>query len=172
MSRITLRTPEETTQAVTGAPFPQRRANLAVYQAMALNPGLLNAWLPLCDHLLEAPGIDPWDREVLILRTARNCRSVYEWDKHESKGRDVGLSDAELAAVRGERPGDGWLATLLALADELHRDATVSDPTWAALRGRLTEAQALTCLMLVGQYHMLAFTLNGAGVTADRKDMP
>jgi 4-carboxymuconolactone decarboxylase len=170
--RLPLRTPEETTAAVTGevslAPFTERRAGLAVYRALAGNPDMLNAWLPLCDFFLETPGVDPRDREALILRTAHNTDSVYEWGKHADKAGAVGLSESDLSAIAGTGPADdAWLATLLAFADELHTTSTVGDRTWAAVRERLDERQALTCLMLVGQYHMLAFTLNGAAITAD-----
>ncbi len=170
-ARLPLRSPEATAQAVTGqpvvAPFTERRANLAVYRAMAGNPEMLNAWLPLCDFFLVTPGMDPKDRETLILRTAHNCASVYEWGKHAPGAPGVGITAEELAAIGGEGTAQGWLATLLAFADELHQTSTVTDQTWQALRERLDEQQALTCLMLVGQYHMLAFTLNGAGITAE-----
>ncbi len=64
-ARLPLLTPEETARAVTGepvvAPFTPRRADLAVYRALAANPEMLNAWLPLCDFFLETPGITPHD---------------------------------------------------------------------------------------------------------------
>lgn len=175
--RIELRTPAETTAAVTGqadlAPFTERRAGLAVYRALAHDPGLLNAWLPLCDHFLVAPAITPREREALILRTAYNCDSVYEWDKHAPRATEVGISADELAVLGGAPVTsalDPWLATLVALADELHLTSTVSDHTWDALGERWTDAQRTSCLMLVGQYHMLAFTLNGARITRDPAD--
>ncbi|MBK1789444.1 carboxymuconolactone decarboxylase family protein [Prauserella cavernicola] len=172
--RVSLRTSEETARAVTGnppvAPFTARRTELAVYRVLANSPRLLDAWLPLCDYFLEAPGLTAYEREVLILRTANNCDSRYEWDKHEPKAAEAGISEADLTLIRGESPpGEPttWLHTLLAFADELHRHSTVTDATWAAIRERLDEAQALNCLMLVGQYHMLAFALNGAALTVE-----
>jgi 4-carboxymuconolactone decarboxylase len=177
--RIPLRTPAETTAAVTGtaelAPFTERRSLLAVYRAMAHDPAMLNAWLPLCDHFLVAPAITPREREVLILRTSYNCDSVYEWDKHAPKAPEVGITDAELAVLGGAPAGaelDPWLVTLISFADELHLTSTVSDETWAALGERWDDAQRTSCLMLVGQYHMLAFTLNGARITHDPADEP
>lgn len=166
--RVPLVGPAGTAAAVDG-PFSERRADLAVYRVMANNPAALNAWLPLCDYFLETPGLDPRDREVLILRTGHVCGSAYEWEKHAPKALEVGLTEADLEAIVQPDPAglDDWSRTLVAFVDELHRDSTVSDATWAAVAGRLGDALAVTCLMLVGQYHLLAFTLNGAGIVAE-----
>lgn len=111
------------------------------------------------------------EREALILRTAHNCGSNYEWGIHAPKAPEVAISAEELAIIAGENDASGsehaWLRTLLNLADELHTTADVSDATWAALTERLDDSQALTRLILVGQYHMLAYALNGARVQAD-----
>jgi hypothetical protein len=49
-------------------------------------------------------------------------------------------------------------------ADELHRDSRIGDDTWAALRGRYDDKQLIELLMVVGQYHLVSFTLNSLGV--------
>ena len=61
----------------------------------------------------------------------------------------------------------GWAPfdrTLLTAADELADDACITDETWAALAERYDERQLIEVPMLVGQYHMVAFTLNSLGV--------
>ena len=58
-------------------------------------------------------------------------------------------------------PGD---AALLRAADELHADAHIGDETWAALAPTWNEAQLIELCMVVGQYHLVAFTLNSLGV--------
>ena len=72
---------------------------------------------------------------------------------------------------------DGWSeaeAALLRAADELHRDAKISDATWAALAESYDEKQLIEIPMLVGQYHMVAFALNSLGVEQDEglEDLP
>ena len=49
-------------------------------------------------------------------------------------------------------------------ADELHSDARISDGTWSKLAERYDEKQLIEVPMLVGHYHMVAFTLNTLGV--------
>jgi 4-carboxymuconolactone decarboxylase len=72
---------------------------------------------------------------------------------------------------------DGWSASesaLLRAADELHADAKIGDETWAELAKAYDEKQLIEIPMLVGQYHMVAFTLNSLGVEQDPglEDLP
>ncbi len=53
---------------------------------------------------------------------------------------------------------------LLRAADELHAGAHIGDDTWAGLAARWTTAQLIELCMVVGQYHLVAFTLNSLGV--------
>src|SRR3546814_11705462 len=65
---------------------------------------------------------------------------------------------------------EGWSredASLLRAADELHADSRIGDATWAALAERYDEAQLIELCMVVGQYHLVAFTLNSLGVQAE-----
>ena len=81
--------------------------------------------------------------------------------------RAAGLSDDEIARVAKGPDEPGWdtfEASLLRAADELRADSVISDPTWAALAERYGERQLIEVCMLVGQYHLVAFTLNSLGI--------
>ena len=112
---------------------------------------------PLTDH----------DRELLILRIGWNCQAEYEWAKHVGsvgRARDHGLEPLRIA----EGPGaDGWSPfsrTLLTLADELYRDATVSDATWAAVTAEFDTRETISALMTVATYRLVSMSLNAFGV--------
>ena len=97
----------------------------------------------------------------------RCLRSEYEWGQHVVIGRAAGLSDDEIQRVQAgpdDPEWDAFDATLLRAADELHADACLTDVTWAALAARYGERQLIELPMLVGQYHLVAFTLNSLGV--------
>jgi 4-carboxymuconolactone decarboxylase len=64
-------------------------------------------------------------------------------------------------SARGCDPSD---AVLLRAVDELHEDACLSDETWSELAKNYDQRQLIEVPMLVGQYHLLAFTLNSLGV--------
>jgi alkylhydroperoxidase family enzyme len=137
-----------------------------IFTTLVRHPGLFRRWLPLGGKLLSGK-LPARDRELLILRTGWLCRAEYEWAQHREIARSIGIPDDEIERVRGGADADGWDpfdATLLRAADELHADARISDDTWAALSERYDETQLIEVPMLVGHYHMVAFTLNTLGV--------
>ena len=112
---------------------------------------------PLTDH----------DRELLILRIGWNCQAEYEWAKHVGsvgRARDHGLEPVRIA----EGPdADGWSpfsVTLLTFADELYRDAMVSDETWAAITAEFDTRETIAALMTVSTYRLVSMSLNAFGV--------
>ena len=56
---------------------------------------------------------------------------------------------------------------MIRAADELHEDGCVGDASWAALAGRYDERQLIEVPMVVGHYHLLAFTLNSLGIQVE-----
>ena len=143
------------------------RPELNIFATLARHPRLLKRWSAFGGTLLYRGELDPRDRELLILRTAWNCTAHYEWGQHRAIGLDAGLTTEEIDRIPAGAGADGWSdddAMLLRAADELHADARIGDPTWAALSGRFNDAQLIELCMLVGQYHLVAFTLNSLGV--------
>jgi alkylhydroperoxidase family enzyme len=142
-------------------------ADLNIFATLARHPRLFKRWLAFGGTLLYRGELSERDRELLILRTAWNCRAGYEWGQHARIARGAGLSDEEIARVTAGPGASGWdtfEASLLRAADELHAESVISDPTWAALAERYDERQLIEVCMLVGQYHLVAFTLNSLGV--------
>ncbi len=161
---------DEVARDLLGQAGPVRGGGASnIFATFVRHPGLFRRWLPFGGKLL-AGKIPERDRELLILRTGWHCRSAYEWAQHVRIARQVGLGDDEIGRVREGPDAPGWDAfdaTLLRAADELHADACVSDATWAALAGRYDERQMIELPMLVGHYHLVAFTLNSLGVQVE-----
>jgi alkylhydroperoxidase family enzyme len=138
-----------------------------IFSTLVRHPGLFRRWLPFGGKLLGGGKLPARDRELLILRTGWLCHAEYEWAQHREISKSIGIADDEIARVRAGPDAVGWdpfEATLLRAADELHADARISDPTWATLAERYDEKQLIEVPMLVGHYHMVAFTLNSLGV--------
>ncbi|MGW0337010.1 carboxymuconolactone decarboxylase family protein [Streptomyces sp. NPDC003011] len=138
-----------------------------VFTTLARHPELFAAWLPFSSHLLLAGELPFEDRELVILRVARNCASPYEWGQHVRIAAKAGLSPDDMDRVAAGPDAPGWTqrqSLLLRAADELRAAARISQPTWDGLTEHLTERQLIELPILVGHYHLLAFALNSLQV--------
>ncbi len=142
-------------------------SELNIFATLAHHPRLLRRWSAFGGMLLYGGALPARERELLILRSGYLCGSAYEWGQHVEIGLDAGLSQDEVDRVAAGPDDPGWStddATVLRAADELHRDHCISDATWAALASRYDEQQLIEVCMVVGQYHLVAFTLRSLGV--------
>jgi alkylhydroperoxidase family enzyme len=106
-------------------------------------------------------------RELLILRTAWNSRSEYEWVHHARIAREAGFSDAEIARVAQDPAAAGWSEeqrALLQAADELRREAFIADSTWTILAKHYDIPSMLEIVYTVGGYAMTAMAINSLGI--------
>ncbi|MBI2708141.1 MAG: carboxymuconolactone decarboxylase family protein [Actinobacteria bacterium] len=141
-------------------------ADMHIFTTLVRHPRLFRRWLPFGGVLLSG-ALPARDRELLILRTAVHCDAAYEWAHHLPIGRDAGLTDAEIQRVRSGPAAPEWSdadSLLLRAADELHERSCLSDETWTALAARYDERQLIEVPMVVGHYHLVAYTLNSLGV--------
>ncbi len=156
---------------------PLRRPDgteLNIFATLARHPSLFKRWSAFGGSLLYRGRLSERARELLILRTGYLCRAGYEWGQHVEIARAAGLTDDEIARV-AEGPAAGWApeeADLLQAADELHADSRISDATWTGLAARYDEQQLIEVCMVVGQYHLVAFTLNSLGIEPESADLP
>lgn len=145
--------------------------DLNLFTTLAHHPRLLKRWSAFGGLLLAGGALPARDREVLILRTAANCGADYEWGHHVAIGRAVGLTGDEIDALAGA-DAEEVDATLVRAADELHADGVISDATWTELAARYDEAQLIEVPMVVGQYHLVAFTLRSLGIQPEGAATP
>jgi alkylhydroperoxidase family enzyme len=154
----------------TPAGIDRRLGDNNIFPTFARHPDLFRAWLPFGGFLLTAGRLSGRDRELLILRTAVNCRSSYEWGQHVRISLDGGIEREAIDRALEGPDADGWSpheAALMRAADELHRDSRISDGTWEALAETYDDQQLFEVAMVVGHYHMVAFALNSLGVELD-----
>lgn len=138
-----------------------------VLTTLARHRRLFRWWLPFAGVLLLRSELPRVDVELVVLRTACNCRSRYEWAQHVTLAARAGLAPEAVRAIPRWAGHDGWTARqrlLLAATDELHERRMITDVTWAALATELRDRELIELCMLVGHYEMLAMTLNSLGV--------
>lgn len=151
-------------------PLVQQGRAWNVFTTMANHPALAKDWLHFGGHILSRNSLPPRDREILILRIGWLCRSEYEWAQHARIGKAAGLTDANLTQILDGPTAAGIAehdALLMTAADELHKDAFISDATWAALAKGYNTQQMMDLVFTVGQYNMVSMALNSFGVQLD-----
>ncbi len=159
--------PERESPLRTPRIAPLEGNGLRVSRTFSRHPRLSQAQGRLYGFVLNGSPLTDHDRELLILRIGWNCQAEYEWAKHVGsvgRARDHGLEPLLIAQGPG---ADGWSpfsATLLTLADELYRDAAVSDQTWAAVTAEFDTRETISALMTVGTYRLVSMSLNAFGV--------
>ena len=115
--------------------------------------------------------LPPILREVAILRVGYLSKSAYEVFHHEGLGREVGLSEAQIDAIRAGRADpvlDAAQQAVMAFADDIILNVRASDATLAAVRAHLSDKGLVDLILVVGLYMTISRLLETADVELDR----
>jgi alkylhydroperoxidase family enzyme len=157
-------TPEQQALAQPGT----GREDMNIVRTLVNHPVLYGKWMPFAEELLFRSTIPLREREILILKTISVCRATYPLAQHQHVARNIGLTDAEIAAAKGDGTGLSFFdQALVHAAEELMRDHTISDATWATLKTRYTTTQLMEVVFLVGNYATTAMATNTFGVQVE-----
>lgn len=131
------------------------------------SPETLTRVQKLGEHLRFKSALPPRLSEYLILLVARVWTQGTEWHAHRRLALEAGLSPDVVAAIaEGRRPDDlaADEAALYDLHDELQRNRSVSDVTYARLLSHFGEKGVIDAVAILGYYTLLAMVLNTARV--------
>jgi len=141
-----------------------------VFRTVARYPAALKRWTPFIHHVLFKSSLDLRRKELLILRVAALRGSTYAWRQHVRIARRAGLTDQETRAIRDDPTSSHWNATdaaLLMAAEDLVRDARISEAAWSCLSANLSQEQLIDIVLTVGQYNLVAMLLKTCDVQLD-----
>ena len=127
------------------------------------SPEVMTRARAMGDYLRYRSALPPRLSEFAILLTARQWTQNYEWLAHEPLARQGGLSAAIIAAVAEGRRPDAMAEdedVLYTLCDELRRNQSVSDATYARAVKSLGEQGVIDALGITGYYTLLAMVMN------------
>lgn len=94
-------------------------------------------------------------REIMILSTAREMDSQFEWVAHEDVALQEGVPPEVIDVIRHRRPTAELEATdalIIDLVRQLWRDHKVKSETFAAVREKFGSKGAVELVMLSGNY--------------------
>jgi len=144
-----------------------RLPDLAIFRMIGHADSAFIPWLRFGAVLLEPGGFDPRLREIAILRVARLTPGAdYEWTQHAAIARQTGVSDDLLAALESEddSPFDADARLVLALTEQVVRDAAPDDETLAAFLDRFSPAELIHLVLVIGQYMMVGRVMATTGL--------
>jgi len=129
------------------------------------SPEVMTRARAMGDYLRFRSALPPRLSEFVILMTARKWTQNYEWNAHAPLALKGGLKPEIVDAIaEGRRPAHMARdeQALYELVDELQRNQSVSDLTYANAVAAVGEQGLIDAVALVGQYSMLAMVLNVA----------
>ena len=147
---------------ITEADLPTAQQDLLVsalqgtklnsYRTVGNNPAVLYGLRTLLGSLWRDSGLDPAQRELVILAVARETDAAYVWHQHVDIARDIGLSDAEIIAI-----SDGQL-------DSFDRgDRLLVEYAQATVRGTVDDALADRLAVMVDDETVVGITTLASG---------
>lgn len=131
---------------------------------LAQNPELTIPFLEYNKHLMFHSSLEHRPRELVILYVAWTCKSEYEWLSHVRDGLRIGLTDADIEAVKSGPASPHWNAlecNLMRLVDEMRDEYDISEGLWNALSAHFNPRQMMDLIFTVGNYIMFSSILNG-----------
>lgn len=153
----------------SGAVTRTRPPNL--FLTLGRHRPLFRGWLRFAGRLMPGGVLPRRESELVILRVAHLRDCAYEWAHHRRLGRRAGVTEADVVRLVAGPEAEGWSArerALLAATDQLVRDGDLDDATWARLRARLDEREAIELCMLAGHYVMLASVVTALRIAPDQ----
>ena len=147
----------EVAKALTGRPVVLNVQRMtANAQKIFLHRGRLS------NALFTEITLDPRLREIAILRTAKDCRSVYEWTQHVPAARHVGVTDEQISAIENWQGAAcfGELERLtLQFTDEVNANVKANRETLEALKKHLSPGEIIELLIIIGHWRQTASIL-------------
>ena len=138
-------------------------------------PEIVEAVMPYTTYLTNETSISPRHRALLVMRVAWLAGSEALWAGHATRARVYGFDDAAIRRIAEGPDAAGWDrfdATLLRLADQQFRNASVTNATWKALSERYDQFNIIDAVETVNHFTTLSIFYNSLGIQleADAKD--
>jgi 4-carboxymuconolactone decarboxylase len=131
---------------------------------------LLQGFAKLGNQILNYTKIDPVLREIAIIRVGVLSKAPYEISKHEEIGRQVGMTDALVAAVHvgaDAEAFDDLQRLVLRFTDEVVLNVRPSDATFKPLEAVLSHQEMAELVVTIGYYMMVSRFVEAFDVEMD-----
>ena len=142
-----------------------------VWKMIMWSPGMAEPFIDFNDAVRYKISLPDPLRELIILRVGHLCDAPYEIHHHTRISRELGMSEALIAAPKAGASAPGLDATerlALSLTDDLVKDRRASDANMAAAIKTFGESGLNEIIMLVGCYVLACMLLRTWGVEIEK----
>jgi 4-carboxymuconolactone decarboxylase len=141
------------------------------------SPEMSRRAIPLFNYVRNESTLPQKVRELAMLTTARATDCPYIWNAHAALGRQAGLSDAVIDALRDRAPLPPLPAeetAVVKLGMEFFQTHRVSQETFEVVLAQFGPQGLVELTTLMGFYAMLAFNANAVdlGLPQDLTEPP
>jgi len=145
----------------------ERPANVSLLMAAASEP-VYQSLGRLGSALIGGSSLPPNLRELAILRVGYISGSAYEVFQHEALARHIGMSEAQIGAIRA---GDGTSPALdqsersvMAFVEDIVANVRAGDASLAAVGQHLDTSQVVDLIIVTGYYMTVCRLLETSGI--------
>ena len=148
-----------------------------LHRALAHSPDGARAFGGLGGWIRYGAKLDPRLRELAILQVGWVAKSPYEWSHHVKIGKDFGVSDADIEALKLESAGEASALEPLARlvlkgAREMADDGAMSADTYAALAQSLDHERMVELIIVIAFYCGVVRALGSLGIDVEASYQP
>ena len=145
--------------------------HMNIYKMLANSESGVKGFARMGNALLYRCELDPVLREIAIIRVGRLSRAAYEVFQHERIGREAGVAEDKIAALRDATPEAPAFSdhekAVLRFTDEVVRNVKASDKALKAVEAFLTPGAIVELTLTIGYYMMVCRFLETTGVEGE-----
>ena len=151
----------------------EKLPDLNIFRMLGHSGELVDGFNRLGSQILYFTKIDPVLREIAIIRVGVLSKATYEVHQHERIGRQLGMSDALIAAIH-EGPEAAAFSEIqkqvMRFTDDVVANVRASDATWAPLANTLSMQEMQELTLTIGFYMMVSRFLETFDVDIEEKE--
>lgn len=145
--------------------------HMNIYRMLANSENGLKGFIRMGNALLYRCELDPVLRELAIIRVGRLSRAAYEVFQHERIGREAGVAEEKIAALRDATIEAAVFTdnekAVLRFTDDVVRNVKASDKALKAVQAFLTPGALVELTLTIGYYMMVSRFLETMGVEGE-----
>ncbi len=137
---------------------------------LAQHPKLAMASLDLGKYFMLESSLSARQIKLIILRIAHRYGSTYQWTHNSHGAKQVGISEAEVAAVQTGPNDPIWSRedrALLSAVDSVNAGGRFEDGDWSELEGLFDRRFIMDLIHAAGYFTMVAWGLIAMGVEVE-----